>query len=98
MTRKRQARNGPSRPARSSKVRVVHEVCTAAAFNALRHRLPRAARRDVEQVPDGHVGLVVQAIAEPDVLLVTVYGRTPAGADPARALARLEAELLERLG
>jgi hypothetical protein len=32
-------------------------------FNEMRTRLPWAVRRDVEPAPEGHVGLVVQAIA-----------------------------------
>lgn len=32
-------------------------------FNDMRNRLPRSVRRKIEPAPEGHVGLVVQAVA-----------------------------------
>lgn len=62
-------------------------------FNAFRDRLPRSVRRDIEPVPPGHVGLLVQAISGCDCPLITVYGHVRAGADPADAFAGLERRL-----
>lgn len=62
-------------------------------FNAFRDRLPRSVRREVEPVPPGHVGLLVQAVSGADCPLMTVYGHVRADADPADALAGLERRL-----
>jgi hypothetical protein len=49
-------------------------------FNELRARLPRAVRRDVDAAPEGHVGLVVQAIADDEggTPLAILYDNAPA--------------------
>lgn len=47
-------------------------------FNALRTRLPRAVRRDVEVVPEGHVGLIAQAVVDDEPPLAVLYGSAPA--------------------
>ncbi len=49
-------------------------------FNEMRMRLPRAVRRDVEAVPEGHVGLVAQAVvgAGGDTPLAVLYDNAPA--------------------
>jgi hypothetical protein len=49
-------------------------------FNALRIRLPRAVRRDVEVVPQGHVGLIAQAVVDDEPPLAVLYGSAPASA------------------
>ena len=54
-------------------------------------------RRDVDPVPPGHVGLLVQAITGEDVPLMAVYGHVPADIDPSGALADLERRLHSRL-
>jgi hypothetical protein len=67
-------------------------------FNELRMRLPRAVRRDVEPAPEGHVGLVVQAIVGSEgVPLAALYRSVPADFAAAGAQT-LERELTERLG
>ena len=73
--------------------RVARGVCPRAEFNAYRERLPRAVRREVEVVPPGHVGLIVQAVAGKDSPLLAVYGHVRADRDPADALAALEQRL-----
>ena len=76
---------------------MVRGVWPREEFNALRDRLPRAVRRDVELVPLGHVGLIVQAITGVDCPLITVYGHVRADADPADAFAELERRLRRQL-
>lgn len=66
-------------------------------FNRHRDRLPRSVRRDVDPVPPGHVGLLVQAVTEEDVPLMAVYGHVVADIDPSGALADLERRLQSRL-
>lgn len=78
-------------------VRVVRAVCDADEFNALRHRLPRAARRSVEPAPAGHVGLIVEIVSGDDRTLTTVRSHLPAGVDRASELSRLEHEARQRL-
>jgi hypothetical protein len=62
-------------------------------------RLPRAVRRDVKAAPEGHVGLLAQAVVgeEGSLPLAVLYDTAPAGvaADGAR---RLEQRLEEMLG
>jgi hypothetical protein len=72
---------------------IARGTCPRDEFNALRDRLQRSVRRDVDPVPAGHVGLLVQAIARGDHPLLTVYGHVRAGADPADAFAALERRL-----
>jgi hypothetical protein len=76
--------------------RLARGICPREEFNALRDRLPRGVRRDVELVPPGHVGLLVQAISGVDCPLLTVYGHVRADADPADTLAGM-ARRLRRL-
>ena len=49
-------------------------------FNEMRKRLPRAARRHVEPAPDGHVGLVAQAVdtGAGGAPLAVLYDNVPA--------------------
>jgi hypothetical protein len=78
--------------------RVCSYVLDRREFNKLRMRLPRAVRRNVEPAPEGHVGLVAQAIAGSEgVPLAALYSSVPASlaADGAQTLER---ELAERLG
>ena len=66
-------------------------------FNALRMRLPRAVRRNVEPAPEGHVGLIAQAtVGSEDVALAALYGSVPADS-AADGTQTLERELAERL-
>jgi hypothetical protein len=78
-------------------VRIACRVCPQAEFNAYRDRLPRSVRRDVEFVPRGHVGLIVEAIADRDSPLLAVYGCIRADRDPDDALAALERRLRAQL-
>ena len=77
--------------------RIARGVCRREEFNALRERLPRSIRRDVEPVPPGHVGLLVQALAGEDYLVLSLYGHVRADADLSGALAALERRLLAQL-
>ncbi len=79
-------------------LRIARDVCSREEFNAHRERLPRAVRRDVEVAPPGHVGLIVQALASPDSLVLAVYGHVRADVDPAAALLALERRLRGQLG
>lgn len=67
-------------------------------FNEIRMRLPRAVRRDVELAPEGHVGLVAQAIVgeEGGVPLAVLYDSAPA-AIATEGMRRLEQRLVELL-
>ena len=76
---------------------IARRVCPRAEFNAYRDRLPRSVRRDIEVVPRGHVGLIVQAIIGGDSPLLAVYGHVRADRDPADALAALERRLRTQL-
>jgi hypothetical protein len=89
---------GAARSADVPSCRVARAICPRDEFNALRDRLPRSVRRDVEPVPPGHVGLLVQAISGVDCPLMTVYGHTRADADPADAFVGLERRLWRLLG
>ena len=80
------------------RLRICRDVCSREEFNAQRDRLPRAVRRDVEAVPPGHVGLIVQALADPDSPVLAVYGYVRADLDPAEALVALERRLRGLLG
>ncbi len=62
-------------------------------------RLPRAVRRDVEAVPEGHVGLVAEAIVGTDdgLPLMVVYDNAPAPL-ATEGLRKLERRLTELLG
>lgn len=55
-------------------------VLERADFNEMRSRLPRATRREIEPARDGHVGLVVQAIAgdSAGTPLAVLYDNVPA--------------------
>jgi hypothetical protein len=77
--------------------RIARGVCPRDEFNAHRARLPRSVRRDVESVPVGHVGLIVQAVTSHDSPLLVVYGHVRADLDPADALAALERRLRRQL-
>ncbi len=68
-------------------------------FNTMRIGLPRAVRRDVEVAPEGHVGLIAQAIVGgEDPPLAVLYDNAPAcvAADGARKLEQRLRELLLR--
>lgn len=78
--------------------RIARAVCPRDEFNAHRERLARSVRREVEAVPPGHVGLIVQAVGAPDSPLLAMYGHVPADVDPVDALAVLERRLRGQLG
>jgi hypothetical protein len=67
-------------------------------FNEVRMRLPRAVRRDVEAAPEGHVGLVAEAIVGEDggLPLAVLYGSAPdsAATEGMRMLVQRLEELL----
>lgn len=86
-----------ARSAGERTLRLARGVCPREEFNALRDRLPRSLRRDVNPVPPGHVGLLVQAISGLDWPLLTVYGHVRADADPTDAFAGLERRLRRQL-
>jgi hypothetical protein len=88
----------PAAEGEPRRVRISRAVCPRDEFNAYRARLPRSVRRDVEAVPLGHVGLIVQAISGSDSPLSAVYGHVRADLDPADALAALERRLRGHLG
>jgi hypothetical protein len=79
--------------------RVRSYVLARRDFNEIRMRLPRAVRRDVELAPEGHVGLVVQAIVgeEGATPLAVLYDNAPA-AVATEGMQRLEQRLTELLG
>jgi hypothetical protein len=68
-------------------------------FNQIRMRLPRAVRRDVKAVPEGHVGLVAQAIVgeEGDLPLAVLYDNVPTSV-ATEGVRKLEQRLTELLG
>ncbi len=68
-------------------------------FNQIRMRLPRAVRRDVAAVPEGHVGLVAQAMVgeEEDLPLAVLYDNAPAPL-ATEGMRKLERRLTELLG
>jgi hypothetical protein len=77
--------------------RVLRAVYDAHQFNALRHRLPRVARRSVEPAPPGHVGLIVQIVSADDRPLTAAWSHVPDNADPTHELSRLEAKARRQL-
>jgi hypothetical protein len=92
----------PSTPERSQprrRWRLRSYVLDRRDFNDIRMRLPRAVRRDVEAAPEGHVGLVAQAIVgeEGDLPLAVLYDNAPAGV-ATEGVRRLEQRLAEMLG
>jgi hypothetical protein len=68
-------------------------------FNDIRMRLPRAVRRNVEAAPEGHVGLVAQAIVGEgdDLPLAVLYDSAPPSV-ATEGMRRLEQRLTELLG
>lgn len=79
--------------------RLCSYVLDRRTFNDIRTRLPRAVRRDVQAVPEGHVGLIVQAIVgeEGDMPLAALYDTAPACVAK-EGLRTLEQRLSELLG
>ncbi|MFZ1155403.1 MAG: hypothetical protein WAN93_10910 [Solirubrobacteraceae bacterium] len=67
-------------------------------FNEIRMRLPRAVRRDVQAAPEGHVGLVAQAVVgeEGDLPLAVLYDSAPASV-ASESMKNLERRLAEML-
>jgi hypothetical protein len=76
--------------------KILRAVCEREEFNAIRLRLPRVSRRDVEPAPQGHLGLVVQAVAEDGCPLVTLYDHVPE-TDIEEAFSELETRVKEAL-
>ncbi len=86
-------------PSRPQGLRLRSYVLDRRDFNEIRRRLPRAVRRDVQTVPDGHVGLVAQAIVgeEGDLPLAVLYDNAPALL-ATEGIRKLEQRLRELLG
>jgi hypothetical protein len=84
---------------RSRRWRLRSYVLDRRDFNEIRMRLPRAVRRDVEAAPEGHVGLVVQAIVgeEGEMPLAVLYDNAPTSV-ATEGMRRLERRLTELLG
>jgi len=61
-------------------------------------RLPRSVRRDVQAAPEGHVGLVAQAVVgeEGDLPLAVLYDSAPASV-AGESMKKLERRLAEML-
>jgi hypothetical protein len=76
---------------------ILRAVCEHEEFNAIRSQLPQASRRDVEPAPQGHFGLMVQAIAEDGCPLVTLYDHIPESAGIEEAFSELETRIREAL-
>ncbi len=76
---------------------ILRAVCKRDEFNSIRAELPRVARRDVEPAPEGHVGLMVQAVAEDGFPLVTLYEHVPEFTKLEEAFSELEARVRETL-
>ena len=68
-------------------------------FNEIEMRLPRAVRRDVQAVPEGHVGLIAQAMVgeDEDLPLAVLYDDAPAPL-ASEGMRQLEQRLTEMLG
>jgi hypothetical protein len=76
---------------------ILRAVCERDEFNSIRAELPRVARRDVEPAPEGHVGLMVQAVAEDGFPLVTLFEHVPEFTKLEEAFSELEARVRETL-
>jgi hypothetical protein len=83
---------------RHERWRVCSYVLDQRDFNDIRMRLPRAVRRDVEAAPEGHVGLVAQAVVgdEGDLPLAVLYDSAPASV-ASESMKKLERRLTEML-
>ncbi len=83
---------------RHERWRVCSYVLDRREFNDIRIRLPRAVRRDVKAVPEGHVGLVAQAVVgeEGDLPLAVLYDSAPASV-ASESMKKLERRLAEML-
>ncbi len=68
-------------------------VCPASEFNAMRERLPRAARRTIPRAEPGENGIIVQAIDPDDSPLATRYACVHEHDDPHATLQRLQRQL-----
>ena len=76
---------------------ILRAVCERDEFNAIRAELPHLVRRDVEAAPEGHVGLMAQAVAEDGCPLVTLYEYVPESTKLEEAFTELEARIRETL-
>ena len=65
---------------RHERWRVCSYVLARGDFNDIRVRLPRSVRRDIRVAPEGHVGLIAQAIVgdEGNLPLAVLYDSAPA--------------------
>lgn len=86
-------------PPRIRRWRVRSYVLERDDFNEIRMRLPRATRRDIAAAPEGHVGLIAQAIVgqEGDLPLAVLYDSVPASV-VSEGMRKLEQRLEELLG
>lgn len=92
------ARSGEKGPQGIASVQVRGYVLDRREFNEMRMRLPRAVRRGVEPAPEGHVGLIAQAVTgdEDGTPLSVLYGSVPAPL-AADGLSKLEQQLARQL-
>lgn len=92
------ARSGGEAPQESSSVHVRGYVLERREFNEMRMRLPRAVRRGVEPAPEGHVGLIAQAVIgdEAGTPLSVLYRSVPVRL-AADGLSKLERQLDRQL-
>ena len=92
------ARSGGEAPQGAPSVQVRGYVLERREFNEMRMRLPRAVRRGVEPAPEGHVGLIAQALTgdEAGTPLSVLYGSVPASL-AADGLSKLEQQLARQL-
>lgn len=79
--------------------RVCSYVLDQRDFNEIRMRLPRSVRRDIPVAPEGHVGLIAQAVVgeEGALPLAVLYDSAPASAFT-EGMQKLERRLAELLG
>jgi hypothetical protein len=83
---------------RHERWRVCSYVLSRRDFNDIRMRLPRSVRRDMQAAPEGHVGLVAQAVVceEGDLPLAVLYDSAPASV-ATESMKKLERRLAEML-
>lgn len=88
----------PQDPVARRRWRLQSYVLDRREFNEIRMRLPRAVRRDVQPAPEGHVGLVAQAVAgeDGDLPIAVLYDNAPASLAKER-VRNLEQRLTELL-
>lgn len=89
--------NAEHRPVHEPRCQILRAVCGRDEYNSIRAELPRRVRRDVEPAPEGHVGLMAQAVAEDGCPLMTLYEHVPESTKLDEAFSGLEARIREKL-